>query len=65
MFKTLLQYLFGYSTYVVYGRVEQLKFFWTRREAEEWMELYPLGSAAMVCRWKTPIAFRRVVVGWN
>jgi len=57
--KQFLQFLFGYTVFACYGRVEQLKFFWTRKEAEEWMDLYPHGSSVLILKRRRGIAFRR------
>ena len=57
--KQFMQFLFGYTVFACYGRVEQMKFFWTARDAAEWMQLYPHGSSVLVLKRRRPVAFRR------
>ena len=59
--KMLLQLMFGYSLMACYGRVNQFKTFWTLRDAEDWMRLYPHGSSVLICRWHKPVMFRRTL----
>ena len=59
--KQFLQFLFGYTVFSCYGQVQQLKFFWARREAEEWMDLYPHGSSVLILRRRKLQTFRRTL----